>query len=148
MKKITLLCGICVCCLSGFAQSSKESANNQTLNENQTQARITTVSKPHILFGSGYLVGATTTYRGQDYTFTVDGAEAGATFTDWLSSDNSIASLTFPPTTNEGTFTIEPRTGAAVSYTIYVTVTPPGAPSYSLSFASQSVTCHNCDLPK
>jgi hypothetical protein len=142
MKKITLLCGICVCCLSGFAQSSANKETEQVASANApTDLNISV--KPH--FFSPTLVGNATVYRGQDYTYTVDGAAPGSTFT-WSSSDNNIAYLDIDGG-YEGTFYIQTRAGGPISVTINVTVNS-GGTLYYLSTPSQSVTCHNCPIPK
>lgn len=146
MKKITLLCGICICCLSAFAQSSKTSAGTSKPNDVNSaamlQAQTEKNSSPKLHFSTPYLVGSSTVYEGDDYTYSVDGADPGSTYSAWSSSDTSIAELV-NASGSEGTFHIKNKAG---SFTIYVQVNS-GGTIYYLSMSSQSVKCTGCPIP-
>ncbi len=145
MKKITLLCGICVCCLSGFAQTSKISVDTA----NPSESTSTTVTQPQIenktvlklRTSAPYLVGSSTVYNGQAYTYSVDGADPGSTYSAWSSNQSFVTLIN--SSGPEATFQIS----GMGSFTIYVQVNS-GGTIYYLSMASLATTCHNCPVTK
>ncbi|WDF56537.1 hypothetical protein [Mucilaginibacter sp. KACC 22063] len=142
MKKTALLCSICLCCLSAFAQTSNKTDGlncdvTATVAQPQTENKVALKLPTY----TPYLVGSSTVYNGQAYTYSVDGAAPGSTYSAWSSNQPFVTLIS--SSGPEATFQIS-GTG---SFTIYVQVNS-GGTIYYLSMASTATTCRNCPVNK